>query len=129
MVHIDFVKGAEPEQGVTYSCYSVLPYQHSIGRASWWAATQIEIPGFAGRREWAGRSVVSTRSPGASGARWGSMGRGAKRIEGVSVDVQRERMHFDGCFICMWGNAHMCTSIFLCTYRRTDICKSFKWVL
>lgn len=43
MVYIDFVKGTEPEQGTTYSYYSVLPSKHSIGRASSWAVTQHEI--------------------------------------------------------------------------------------
>ena len=51
---------------------------------------------------------------GATGTRWGEMGMGANRIENISVGVQRERMHFGGCFICMGGKARICTSICVC---------------
>lgn len=58
--------------------------------------------------------MVSTRAPGAAGTRWGEMGPAANWIENVSVGVQREKMHFAGCFICMWGNA--CIHAFVCKY-------------
>lgn len=93
-----FVKGTEPEQGATYGYYLVLPYKNISGGTGLWALPLAEVGGFAGGREGAGGWAVST---GATGTRWDKMGMGANQMGKVSVGVWREKVHFDGCLICV----------------------------
>lgn len=125
LVLLNLWKGLD--EGATQSCYWVLPHEHNIGCVSSWAVTKVETQDFVGCRQWHGGWMVSTKTPGAAGTRWGNRETGQNRVETISVGVKRQRgwILVDVLPACGEVNLSAQVWVYMHTYK---LYTGFKWV-